>query len=488
MAVCAGAAAGQRRYAAVDMSPAGGGGGLVPRFFIDEPRLVARDGAPCPANAHSCETPANHPETKTINGEAGSDRLRCDIGLDIGFPDQCCSNENYCYVKPNGNPWCCQIGSNCDSKCSASQFQCTNVVTVTITPTSNGNPTVTSSTGSACCYRGCPSTSNFRCADRFGGGCCPYGNTCASSKQCIQTISATPSSTAGGLTPADPGCTATTQHACADGQGCCDDLMHCTSVSGTAACAPGNPTATDVTYDPNSSGGSGGLSAGAKAGIGVGVSVVGLALVGVLAWFCLVRRRRRRGATTMTASSQRSGGGGGGGGLSNVIGGGAASSRPGRSARAMSEVTSGSRPTARRGATQDYFGPDAVAGPYTETETVASAEGAATVASSPGRHRGVPLQAHSPSDVVAPVEIDSRVKRGAPAAVTSVSQQALAPSSPPTTEGRFELYGSEMPSPTSPGMPSPPLMTPSARSVSMMERSPIDRSPGPAPSPEPRRR
>ncbi|KAJ0343321.1 hypothetical protein COL922a_000050 [Colletotrichum nupharicola] len=460
LAVCAGAAAGQRRYAAVDMSPAGGGGALVPRFFIDEPRLVARDGAPCPANAHSC--------------------------LDIGFPNQCCSNENYCYVKPNGDPWCCQIGSNCDSKCSASQYQCTDVVAVTMTPTSTGDPTVTSSTVSACCYRGCPSTSNFRCADQFGGGCCPYGNTCASSKQCIQTISATSSSTAGGLTPADPGCTATTQHACADGQGCCDDLMHCTSVSGTAACAPGNPTATDVTYDPDSNGGGGGLSAGAKAGIGVGVSVVGLALVGVLAWFCLVRRRRRRGATTMTASSQRSGGGGGG--LSNVIGGGAASSRPGRSARAMSEVTSGSRPTARRGATQDYFGPDAVAGPYTETETVASAEGAATVASSPGRHRGVPLQAHSPSDVVAPVEIDSRVKRGAPAAVTSVSQQALAPSSPPTTEGRFELYGSEMPSPTSPGMPPPPLMTPSARSVSMMARSPIDRSPGPAPSPEPRRR
>ncbi|KAH0426351.1 hypothetical protein CcaCcLH18_10416 [Colletotrichum camelliae] len=464
LAVCAGAAAGQRRYAAVDMSSAGGA--LVPRFFIDEPRLVARDGAPCPANAHSC--------------------------LDIGFPDQCCSNENYCYVKPNGDPWCCQIGSNCDSKCSASQYQCPNVVTVTITPTgtASASPTVTSSTGSACCPRGCPSTSLFLCADQFGGGCCSYGNTCASSKQCIQTISATPTSTAGGLTPADPGCTATTQHACADGQGCCDDLMHCTSVSGTAVCAPGNPTATDVTYDPSSNGGSGGLSSGAKAGIGVGVSVLGLALVGVLAWFCLVRRRRRRGATTMTASSQRSGGASR---VSNVLGGGGggtASTRPGRSARAMSEVTSGSRPTARRGATQDYFGPDAVAGPYTETETVASAEGAATVASSPGRHRGVPLQAHSPSDVVAPVEIDSRVKRGV--AATSVSQQALAPSSsppqPPTTEGRFELYGSEMPSPTSPGMPSPPLMTPSARSVSMMERSPIDRSPGPAPSPEPRRR
>ncbi|KAL0942239.1 transcription factor C2H2 [Colletotrichum truncatum] len=463
LAVCAGAAVTQR-YAAVDMSPVQDG--LIPRFFLDAPILAARDGAPCQANAHSC--------------------------VDVGFPTYCCSNNNYCYVKPNGDPWCCPIGSPCDSKCPSDKYQCPSVVAVTITqsPTTGGAAltTVTSSTTSACCGRICPGTSSFRCASQFGGGCCGYGATCASDKSCIMTITASSSAT-GLLTPADPGCTATTQYACEDGQGCCDKVRKCTVVSGTAACAPGEATVSGVVSDLDGDGSGNGLSSGAKTGIGVGVAVVGCGIVAFFAWFCLVRRRRRRrGATT---TSQRSGGAsrvsGGGGGLSNIIMGGGTSEWPGRSARAMSEVTSGSRPTARRGATQDYFGPDAVTGPYTETETVASD----VPASTPGRTRGVPLQAHSPSDVVAPVEIDSRgVKRGFGHDVTAVAAPEQQ-HTPPTTEGRFELYGSEMLSP-SPPMPSPPLLTPrsveSAMSVSVMERSPIDRSPGPVPSPDPDRR
>ncbi|KAF9882331.1 hypothetical protein CkaCkLH20_00367 [Colletotrichum karsti] len=464
LAVSAGSAAGHggRRYAAVDdLSPAGGGA-LVPRFFVDEPKLAARDGSPCPANSHSC--------------------------LDIRFPGHCCANDHYCYVKPDGNPWCCQIGSTCGSVCTFPRYLCmtTLVVTMTPSPTSGGSPASTvvtsTTTSSGCCGRRCTSTSNFLCPTDLGGDCCEYGNTCASDNKCVKTVSQSTSMT-GGLTPVDPGCTATTQHACEDGGGCCDNLMHCTVSSGTAACAPGNPTA-GVDYNPDGES-SGGLSSGAKIGIGVGVAAVGVILLAFFTWFCLVRRRRRAGA--MTTASQRSGGasrvsGAGGGGT-------ATSERPGRSARAMSEVTSGSRPTARRWATQDYFGPDAVAGPYTETETVASDDAAAAAAAStPGRTRGVPLQAHSPSDVVAPVEIDSRVKSGFGRSAVAPVPEGVA--TPPTTEGRFELYGSEMPSP-SPPMPSPPLMTPrsvqSARSVSMMERSPIDRSPGPAPSPEPRR-
>lgn len=52
LAVCAGAAA-RHRYAAVDISPAPGN--LVPRFFIDAPKLAVRDGGLCPANFHSCK-------------------------------------------------------------------------------------------------------------------------------------------------------------------------------------------------------------------------------------------------------------------------------------------------------------------------------------------------------------------------------------------------------------------------------------------------
>ncbi|OLN86509.1 hypothetical protein CCHL11_08442 [Colletotrichum chlorophyti] len=386
LALLAGAAP-DRRYAAINMSPAGA---LVPRFFIDAPQLAIRDG--------------EHPP----------------------------------YVKPDNNAWCCPLGSLCDSKCSPTAYQCPTTVTLTVTRTQAGSAqaattSLTTSVSSACCGRTCPSPSSFRCEARFGGGCCAYGETCISSSGCVRTVTQSTSASAL-LTAADPGCTAATQHACDDGRGgCCDDLEHCTIVSGTAACAPGNPTATDVLIMTSSGGG--GLSAGAKAGIGVGVSVVGCVLVGLSAWFCLVRRRR---GTTATGSQ-----------------------RPSRGGRAMSDVTG----AGRRGATQDYFGPEAVAGPYTDTATVTSE------ATTPGMARGVPVQAHAPSDIAAPVEIDSRgVKRGYAHHVTAVpaGHSILG-----TTDGRHELYGSEMLSPPSP-MPSPPLVSPgSPRSVSVLDRSPV---------------
>ncbi|TDZ26878.1 hypothetical protein Cob_v000526 [Colletotrichum orbiculare MAFF 240422] len=407
------ASAAAYRYAAVDVAPEQA---LVPRFFIDEPRLAARDGGSCQqANHHSC--------------------------ADIRHPEYCCANTHYCYIKPDNTPWCCPVGSPCDSQCDASKYQCPSVVAVTIS--SSGTPTVTSTTSSACCGRTCPSASSFRCEDAFGGGCCEYGATCVSPSGCVRTVSASTSVSAL-LTPADPGCTATTQHACTDGPGCCDNLMHCTVVSGTTGCAPGNPSATDVNFTPTPD--PAGLSSSAKIGIGVGVAVAGCLGVGILAWCCFAKRRQRRSATTAAATSEPR-------------------------TRAMSEGTMTSRPTALRGATRDYFGPDAVAGPYTETDTVASDHRAA--ASSPGHHRGVPLQAHSPSDVVAPVEIDSRVGGGhTPRSGGGGEEETMA------TGQRFELYGSEMASPTSP-LSSPPPMTPrSVRSAFSFEKSPVDKPGG----------
>ncbi|KAK2000182.1 hypothetical protein LX36DRAFT_572766 [Colletotrichum falcatum] len=391
------------------MSPAGAA--LAPRFLIDAPKLAVRDGGICNPNYHSC--------------------------VDIGFPETCCANTNYCYVKPDNRPWCCPVGSNCDSNCPATAYQCPTTVTRTVSETVRGGAgavVVTTSVSSACCGRTCPSTSAFRCESQLGGGCCSYGQTCVSGGGCVRAVAPTTSATTL-LTPVEPGCTATTQHACVDG-GCCDRLWDCVVVSGTSACAPGRPTATDLRVVDDDDASSG-LSTGAKAGIGVGVSVVGCALVVLSAWFCLFRRRRRG---TATASSRRSGGAEAsrvsGSGVSGLgLGGGGGSERPGRSARAMSEVTSSSRPTMWRGGTQDYFGPDAVAGPYTERETVPSDGAAANT--TPGRGRAVPLQAHSPSDVVAPVEMDSAGVMAEAEAEVKAAQE------------RYELYGSEVASPAS---------------------------------------
>ncbi|KAM0281579.1 hypothetical protein ACHAQH_003448 [Verticillium albo-atrum] len=249
--------------------------------------------------------------------------------------------------------------------------------------------------------------------DEFGGKCCPYGHTCASGGNCRSTRTPTPSAI---VTAIDAGCTAATQRACPDA-GCCDEWNHCTVVSGESVCAPGN-TDTGFTFVPDSGddgdGGGGGLSAGAKAGIGAGVAVGVSALIGVLAWICVVRRRRQRSLPPSEGRQQTS----------------RTAQSPGQ---AVSEVTDLSRPTRGRGLTQDYFGPPAVEGPYTENATSA--------ATSPGR--GVPVQANSPNDIAAPVEIDSRITKGTHKDV--VQPTVVAAPAPETTEGRFELMGGDVP-------------------------------------------
>jgi hypothetical protein len=212
-----------------------------------------------------------------------------------------------------------------------------------------------------------------------------------------------------------PGCT-TSQFKCSDGPGCCDDWQHCTSVSGTGFCAAGNPTATGFTIV--ASPGSGGLSSGAKAGIAVGVVVGAGIIVGAITWFCLSQRRRRR------TVAQQSGSGSGPAGSADGT--------------AMTDVTSPSRPRQGAGMTQDYFGPDAVPGPFTESA------GTEADKASPGPARAVPQRPQAPGDIAAPVEIDSTHRTG--------DSPRLSPTSPTsyletpqseTIEGRFELYGSE---------------------------------------------
>jgi hypothetical protein len=66
--------------------------------------------------------------------------------------------------------------------------------------------------------------------------------------------------------------------------------------------ATGDPIAFNPTVVPSaiatSSGGDGGLSTGAKAGIGVGVSIFGLLVIAALAFFILRRRRQRQSQVT----------------------------------------------------------------------------------------------------------------------------------------------------------------------------------------------
>ncbi len=183
------------------------------------------------------------------------------------------------------------------------------------------------------------------------------------------------------------------------------------------------------------------LSTGAKAGVAVGVVFAAGLIIGVVTWMCLRRRPLRSEAATSRRSAP-------------IVGGGR---------RAMTETTSdvASRAGPLRGVAQDYFGPNATAGPYTD---MAQAE-ATSVGTSPGVDRGVPLEPHGPNDITVPVEIDSRASPGKLSPDDARSQGTRSNRSsvvqaqqvPDTIDGRFELYGDDL----LPGAPSPNVETPS---------------------------
>lgn len=349
---------------------------------------------------------------------------------------------NSCIINPD-NPataGCCHIGARCRSPCPESRYQCN----ITTTITTSG--TEVTSISSACCARICTATSMFKCAESFGGGCCSYGSSCASSSQCISTLR---SSEPPLLTPAPVNCTIG-QISCASslGGGCCADTQSCTLISNDPHCA-------DITEAPTGSGVSvidPGLDPGSKAGVAVGVVVGSGLILGAATWWCLRRRKERRRSEAGGSSHRPRPNGV----IGRVVGGGAE----------MTDATSDvmSRSGRLAGGTQDYFGPEPAMGPYSETHT-------ASPMTTPGLERervGVPIQPHDPGDIAVPVEIDSRltgrpdIKR-APTTSTSAAVASVSRVSDGDTE-RYELYGSDpgqvspylSSSPYAGGLPSPP--------------------------------
>lgn len=404
--------------------PAETGAALSPRFYRATPAKplpLGKRQAQCQQGSHPCDE----------IGEVGS--------------TACCPDDSYCIVNATATTKaaCCPIGSTCDSPCNAQSYQCP----ATVTRTESGSTITT--TGPGCCGRVCTSTSMFGCAKSFGGGCCSYGSVCGTN-ECISTVSASTSSKA--LVSQIPeGCT-TRQISCASslGGGCCAVTQTCTLVSGKAHCADAiiTPTQSGVVLAEKDQG----LSVGTKAGIGVGV-VVGCGLIiGAATWWCLRRRRER---SELNSQGPRP---------TNVIGtvlGGSGGRYPTDDA---SEMVSHGVPVT--GVAQDYFGPDAVHGPYTDFHNDSGF--------STPRLAGVPVQPHGPGDITAPVEIDSHTPgsrqdgEGTPSVGnrTPRSPGSRRPSTQPpineSTEPRYELYGSDyldpnaiIPSPITPTTPSP---------------------------------
>jgi hypothetical protein len=304
----------------------------------------------------------------------------------------------------------------------------------------------------------------FGCPSSLGGGCCSYGQTCASAGQCLWTSS--PTSAASSLVSQIPaGCT-TSQIACPSslGGGCCAVTQSCTFVGSGPHCAALTvaPTASGVAAVPQNNDG---LGTGAKAGIGAGVVVVAGLVAGITTWVILRRRKQRssQGSGPDSATDGRT-----------YTAGTANSPIPRRTGLGilardrppdMTESSDIVSHTGRlRGLTADYFGPAAVAGPFTEgPEGGASPPSAATTP--PGgnnRDRAVPREPHSPDDITAPVEIDSRAMQ------RNVSD---------TIAGRFELYGTELASPYSEGTSPHDVVSPYTPSPGTMSEGAVIPSP-----------
>jgi hypothetical protein len=326
------------------------------------------------------------------------------------------------------------MGSNCvnDSPCNSESYYCT----ITMTTTEDGEATETEQAG--CCGRKCAGSSQYLCASDLGGACCGFGSECHAGGACVNTVAPSHSPA---LTPVAEGCT-TSQYQCDDGQGCCDNDQVCTEVSNTGYCAAGTPTPSgaDLVDADDVDGGGDGLSEGAKAGIGVGVVVGASIIIGGLTWLCLRKRRDRRQALAQP----------GGPGF-NAGGSDAYHNQYHPDDAGMTDV-SGSRPQPGRGLTQEYFGPDPVAGPFTESDVL-------SVGTSPHLSRAVPSAPQQPGDITAPVEIDSTSE--APGRMSPTSKLSGPHMSPmaEAMDGRYELYGSEAAGPdhqiTSPQLLSP---------------------------------
>ena len=343
-------------------------------------------------------------------------------GQDIGRPKNCCLDDQYCFIsnatEPDGSypVACCKIGNDCAkyNQCpdlEEPEYLCINTITTTIlvpgsrttTGTITAPPAVAiATTTTSCCPRVCD-ISSFQCPQSLGGGCCPNGQSCMDNA-CGSFI-APPTTVA---TIQDPHCSQG-QFSCDDKEGgCCSNGAVCTVVSNEGHCASASASATgirnpgnftEVATDPP-----GTLSGGAKAGIGVGVTLAALVIIFIT--LCFIRRKRRRAATNRAQSDTTSVVMQPGQPMTDVH------NSPGGNA-----TRTGWRRGTRDGGAADYFGPRATVGPYTAGDEntpgddVSPWAGARKVTVDVNERGAVPTSPQGPEDIVPAVEIGGTERR-----------------------------------------------------------------------------
>lgn len=380
---------------------------------------------------------------------------------DIGVPNFCCADNQFCFISNNVSraeprAACCRIGNDCaiENPCPTSQYLCEITATTTLTlggSTSTSGSATTTGTDEAsegedeepeteirvegtCCGRLCDPSIQFACSAPFEGACCPLGTRCVENETCEVWVPDAPTPVAS----IQPTQCAQGQYPCDDGlAGCCRNGARCTVITTdgtTGYCASatetGQPTATRLLPSNFTSvrEDDAGLSTGAKAGLGVGVALGVILILAITAWFLLRRRRlRTEAARSETASTAL------------------------QSGYNMQQYPPEGTPTPsaatpargrRRQGTNDYFGPSATAGPYTEGVL---GEGEVEVHGHEGDGLGrgaVPVSPRGPGDIVPAVEIGGRERGVGEEDRAPGYEETVMPKEskvPETTRDRFEL-------------------------------------------------
>ncbi|KAI8960963.1 hypothetical protein F5Y11DRAFT_245699 [Daldinia sp. FL1419] len=351
----------------------------------------------------------------------------------------CCNNDEYCFINSSWEAKCCSLGITCQSPCPEDYVYTNSTTTTTVTVATSPTATFAEETSlvPSCSPRLCGST-YFLCQQQFGGQCCEFGQKCISSGLC----SVPPTSSPSPVPPASTGCIS-----CATGGGCCSVGSTCTS-SIVAATSTAQLCANNLTVVHTDEG----LPEGARVGIGVGVAVGASLVIGGITWFWIHRRR---------AAKSRDGG--------TLAG----SGRDERDLRAfippgpVSDVTSpssrmGMRPPLHEdGLLHEYYGPDAVAGPYTDrgdtsipswtygTEPRSSPEFSDQTARVANRYPD------APGDIVRPTELGATCKEarvelddnGSVKSDRAFTASRAAAAREEKQEEAYELYGSPVTSP-----------------------------------------
>lgn len=200
----------------------------------------------------------------------------------------------------------------------------------------------------------------------------------------------------------DPNCSVG-YYSCEDKEsGCCANGAVCTVVSNEGRCASASASATgirnpgnftEVVNDPPET-----LGGGAKAGLGVGVTLGALLIL--LVTFCWVRRRNRRRDAVRSETA------------STALQDGVAMTTTDHISPGPSGVGVTGRGWRSRRGDGDYFGPRATAGPYTENAENERTPGPGDEVSPGQWGRGaVPISPDGPADIVPAVEIGGNERR-----------------------------------------------------------------------------